>query len=225
MDDELFCPHCKTTKYRKPLLKFKVNVCGHTLCENCVELLFIKGSAPCTTCGLPLRKNNFRLRLFEDDIVEKELEVRRRVLKDFNKKEDDFASLREYDDYLEQVETIIYNLTYEVDVEQTKQMIEQYRRDNAELISKNRGKLDPDEAILDELIEKEREDERFRIQMHAQDEAAQLNKMRKLQKEQLVDELMQSDLPASQIIQSHQIEKQTVRFAILRIQIFASKNL
>lgn len=37
------CPRCKTTKYRNPSLKLMVNVCGHTLCESCVELLFLKG--------------------------------------------------------------------------------------------------------------------------------------------------------------------------------------
>lgn len=37
------CPRCKTTKYRNPSLKLMVNICGHTLCENCVELLFVKG--------------------------------------------------------------------------------------------------------------------------------------------------------------------------------------
>lgn len=37
------CPRCKTTKYRNPSLKLLVNICGHTLCDNCVELLFVKG--------------------------------------------------------------------------------------------------------------------------------------------------------------------------------------
>lgn len=41
--DDIVCPRCKTTKYRCPSLTLMVNVCGHTLCENCVELLFAKG--------------------------------------------------------------------------------------------------------------------------------------------------------------------------------------
>ena len=35
------CPRCKTTKYRNPNMKVMVNVCGHNICETCVELLFI----------------------------------------------------------------------------------------------------------------------------------------------------------------------------------------
>ena len=32
-----------TTLYRNPQMKLLVNVCGHNLCESCVELLFVKG--------------------------------------------------------------------------------------------------------------------------------------------------------------------------------------
>ena len=35
------CPRCKTTKYKNPNMKLMVNVCGHNICETCVELLFI----------------------------------------------------------------------------------------------------------------------------------------------------------------------------------------
>ena len=54
------CPKCKTTKYRNPNMKLMVNVCGHNLCENCVELLFVKGSGACPECNVPLRRGNFR---------------------------------------------------------------------------------------------------------------------------------------------------------------------
>jgi len=53
-----------------------------TRCENCVEVLFIRGSANCPECGVILRRNNFRLQLFEDASVEKEVDIRRKVLKE-----------------------------------------------------------------------------------------------------------------------------------------------
>jgi len=53
-----------------------------TRCENCVELLFIRGSANCPECGIVLRRNNFRLQLFEDAAVEKEVDIRRKVLRE-----------------------------------------------------------------------------------------------------------------------------------------------
>ena len=57
------CPRCKTTKYRNPNMKMMVNVCGHNLCESCVELLFVKGSGSCPECNIPLRRGNFRYTL------------------------------------------------------------------------------------------------------------------------------------------------------------------
>lgn len=54
--DELACPRCRTTKYRNPSLRLMVNVCGHALCDNCVELLFVKGSGACPQCNVPLRR-------------------------------------------------------------------------------------------------------------------------------------------------------------------------
>ncbi|KAH0517128.1 CDK-activating kinase assembly factor MAT1 [Microtus ochrogaster] len=105
MDDQ-GCPRCKTTKYRNPSLKLMVNVCGHTLCESCVDLLFVRGAGNCPECGTPLRKSNFRVQLFEDPTVDKEVEIRKKVLKIYNKREEDFPSLREYNDFLEEVEEI-----------------------------------------------------------------------------------------------------------------------
>ena len=52
-------------------------------CENCVELLFVRGSGVCHDCNTALRRNNFRAQLFEDAYVEKEVDIRRRILKEY----------------------------------------------------------------------------------------------------------------------------------------------
>uniref|UniRef100_A0A803WDA3 MAT1 centre domain-containing protein n=1 Tax=Ficedula albicollis TaxID=59894 RepID=A0A803WDA3_FICAL len=51
------------------------------LCESCVELLFVRGAGNCHECDTPLRKSNFRVQLFEDPAVDKEVEIRKKVLK------------------------------------------------------------------------------------------------------------------------------------------------
>lgn len=43
--EDFGCPRCKTTKYRVPSLKLMVNVCGHALCDSCIEILFVKGKS------------------------------------------------------------------------------------------------------------------------------------------------------------------------------------
>jgi CDK-activating kinase assembly factor MAT1 len=53
-----------------------------------------------------LRKAKFRKQTFEDTLVEREVDVRRRITKLFNKRREDFKTLRAYNDYLEEVEDI-----------------------------------------------------------------------------------------------------------------------
>lgn len=204
MDDQ-GCPKCKTTKYRNPSLKLLVNVCGHSLCEDCVNLLFIRGSASCAECGIALRRNNFRVQLFEDAGVEKDIDIRKKVLKDFNQKEEDFDSLRDYNDYLEMVETIVYNLSNDIDLEATKRMVDQYKKDNKDQIKKNRTKRSKDEEYLEILIQDEQHILEMRRKELKNDETKQ-KKQTLRNKEALIEELMFSDMSASSIMARHKAE-------------------
>lgn len=201
MDDQ-GCPRCKTTKYRNPSLKLMVNVCGHTLCENCVEMLFVRGSGNCVQCDTPLRKSNFRVQLFEDPAVDKEVEIRKKVLKIYNKRDFDFPSLREYNDYLEQVEDIVFNLTNNMDVENTKQRMEQYQRENRDVIQRNKAKLTREQEELEELLLLEQQGNEQRRLEALQEEQRQLQAKRK-NKQALLDELEQSQLPATILLAQH----------------------
>lgn len=190
-----------------------VNICGHGLCESCVDLLFLKGSGSCPDCRIPLRRNNFRVQLFEDASVEKEVDIRKRILRDFNKKEEDFNSLKEYNNYLEDIETIIYNLTNDIDIVNTNKKIEQYKKDNREQIMKSKGRLGRDEYELEELLELEKQMEEQRKQELQLEEIE--NKKKKIrEKEALIDELMFSNADAKNIVdtfaqqaQQHKEEK------------------
>lgn len=98
---------------------------------------------------------------FEDDraYLTKEAQTRRRYLRWFNKRRDDFKTDAEYDDYLEMVEDIIFNLVNNIDVEATKSRVEKYRRENADSIGQNHAKrLEEDrvEAERVSVIERER---------------------------------------------------------------------
>ncbi|XP_005986479.1 CDK-activating kinase assembly factor MAT1 isoform X1 [Latimeria chalumnae] len=200
--EEQSCPRCKTTKYRNPSLKLMVNVCGHTLCESCVELLFVRGSGNCQECGTPLRKSNFRVQLFEDPAVDKEVEIRKKVLKIYNKREEDFFSLREYNDYLEEVEEMVCNLTNSVDPENTKKRMEQYQRDNKDVIQRNKIKMTREQEELEEAIEIERhESEQRRLLIKKEEHLTQLTK--KKNKQALLDELESSQLPAALLLAQH----------------------
>ncbi|CAG7836358.1 unnamed protein product, partial [Allacma fusca] len=208
--DEFGCPRCKTTKLSSPNLKLMVNTCGHSLCAGCIELLFIKGAAACPDCGVVLRRNNFRVQLFEDVQVEKDVDIRRRVLKDFNKREADFRSLREYNDYLEEVEEIIFNLANGIDYLETNKKIEQYKKDNREQISKGKSRASEDILELEAIIE----EEKLRTEQY-QRRSMILEKEEKLRKiknrEALIDDLMFSDTDAKSIVALHKTEANDAR--------------
>nr|CAG4641972.1 EOG090X0BPM [Eurycercus lamellatus] len=202
MDDQITCPKCKTTKYRNPSMVLMVNVCGHALCESCVELLFVKGSGACPECQTPLRRNNFRVQLFEDSAVDKEVDIRRRILKEYNKRQEDFPNLREYNDYLEEVETIIFNLVFDVDPASTNKAIDTYKRENKDVIQRNKNKASQEELELEELLEAEEARRRERAGVHASAELEEKKQKHKA-REKLIDELMFSDADAKSIVASH----------------------
>ncbi|KAK4475283.1 hypothetical protein MN116_002354 [Schistosoma mekongi] len=127
----------------------------HSRCENCVEVLFVRGSGLCAQCKTPIRKTNFRYQLFEDPLVQKEIDIRKKLLSDFNKREDDFDCLEEYDLYLEKIEELVYNLTNDVNVEETRRYIENYKKENKEIIKKNRTRPSASMAFYDSELERE----------------------------------------------------------------------
>lgn len=61
--------------------------------------------------------------------------------KRYNKTGQDFDTLREYNDYLESVEDIIYNLVYQIDVDETNAKIAEYKQQNRTQIAKTKVKM------------------------------------------------------------------------------------
>jgi len=196
------CPKCKTTKYRNPNMKLMVNVCGHNICESCVELLFVKGSGACPECNIPLRRTNFRLQLFEDASIDKEVDIRRRILKDFNKHEEDFETLREYNDYLEMVEDIIFNLTNNVDILETNKKIQTYKESNKEITKKNNSKLSREALEIDDILSLEQKhSDQVKKELKVLAEAEKIAKIKN--KEKLIDDLMFGEADANKILEEH----------------------
>ncbi len=205
---EQTCPRCKTTSYRNPNLKLLVNVCGHKLCQTCVDILFTRPSAACPECSTPLRRSDFRVQQFEDAFVEKEVDVRKRIVKIYNKREADFAShgdpLREYNDYLEEIETIIFNLVNKIDVEQTKKKVDAYKKENETFIRKINAKISQEEEMLRQkqaAESKEIEERRKMLLVEQQEE----KKAKFKEKDALIDDLIHANASADEVLARHQL--------------------
>lgn len=80
--------------------------------------------------------------------MQKELQIRRRVQNIYNKRQDDFPDLRSYNDYLEDVEDIIFNLIEGVDVASTEEKLMKYQNENYEAIIASRARRAEEEAAF-----------------------------------------------------------------------------
>ncbi|CAG8795994.1 14214_t:CDS:2, partial [Racocetra fulgida] len=65
------------------------------------------------------------------------LMVRLNVL---SQRREDFNAPKEYNDYLEMVEKLVWNLNNDIDLEKTKARIESFATENREIIAKNAKK-------------------------------------------------------------------------------------
>ncbi|EME88099.1 uncharacterized protein MYCFIDRAFT_127703 [Pseudocercospora fijiensis CIRAD86] len=140
MASEEICPVCKSSRYLNASLRFLVNpACYHKMCESCVDRLFSHGPQPCPIpgCRETLRKNRFRKQTFEDIQVEREVDIRRKVASVFNRREDEFETIRDYNDYLNDVEDITFNLINKIDLEETERRFEQYEKAHQAEIAEN----------------------------------------------------------------------------------------
>ncbi|KAI0548350.1 CDK-activating kinase assembly factor MAT1-domain-containing protein [Xylaria curta] len=107
------CPVCKRVRYLNTDMEFLINPeCYHPMCSNCVSNIFKSGPAQCpyATCTKTLRQRGFRSAFFGDLAVEREVDIRRRVAAAYNMVEDDFETLRDYNNYLQDVEDLTFDL-------------------------------------------------------------------------------------------------------------------
>lgn len=178
-----------------------INECGHSLCKKCVDNLFVRQSAPCPTCGRTLKKSGFWEQTFDDPMVAKEVYIRKKLQKVFNLKEDDFPDLRSYNDYLEQIETYVFNLTNEIDVDETKRQIDEFQRQHEDLIAKNKNRRSKDDEWVQRMLQ---EEDQRRAHLQASDFLAvpEKNNEKKTEEEMraLMAEFMSSDIPAEFIV-------------------------
>lgn len=193
------CPICKTDKYLNPNLVLLVSSCMHKMCENCVERIFALGSAPCPVCRNPLRKSNFTKPKFEDLFVEKECVIRRRVWRIFNKRPEDFESLDAYNDYLESVEDIIFDLVNNENIQAIEDKIEEYRKENAEIIQRNIQKEMNEEMMLQQVLETQNREYQETLEQDLKER--QLEQSKKLsRKTELIQQIAVSRKKATDIL-------------------------
>ncbi|ETO30466.1 hypothetical protein RFI_06651 [Reticulomyxa filosa] len=108
------CPHCNTSKLIKPDLVFLFSeCCGYVLCEQCLNGAFKSNPfMHCGNCNNKISKKSFKSESLSLQKFKTQSDARRRVNGMLNLRSTDFASQKEWDDFLERVEDLVYGLTY-----------------------------------------------------------------------------------------------------------------
>ncbi|KAI0536780.1 CDK-activating kinase assembly factor MAT1-domain-containing protein [Xylaria digitata] len=175
------CPVCKRVRYLNTDMEFLINPeCYHPMCSNCVSNIFKSGPAQCpyATCTKTLRQRGFRSAFFGDLAVEREVDIRRRVAAAYNMVEDDFETLRDYNNYLQDVEDLTFDLISGGDDERRaaeqkllhreqefREEIERNKRRGREAeLSRQKRDAAEAEALRQRRLEEQREEARARAE-------------------------------------------------------------
>lgn len=176
-------------------MRFLVNPeCYHKMCESCVERIFSHGPAPCPVagCARTLRKARFRRQTFEDLKIEREVDIRRRVAAVFNWREDEFETLRAWNNYLEEVENLTWNLLQGVDVRETEKKLEAYRRQHEAGIKQNAALESRETADAEAHLAAQKEHARLRREA-ARNEELDERREKEESKQEILDRIAHSD--------------------------------
>ncbi|BGP52425.1 TFIIH/NER complex subunit [Rhodotorula kratochvilovae] len=198
------CPVCRNDRYLNPRLRLMVSKCYHKMCESCLDRLFSLGPEPCPVCGQTIRKNQFQPQIFQNLEVQKEVAVRKRTAKIFNKRPEDFSSIEAYNDYLEEYESITFSLIHGIgsDLTLTEQKIKAYELQNRQSIEDNEERLAREK---DDLERRERGERAWREEERRRylDEEARREREREDERRRVVEQLESSTASAAQILAAH----------------------
>lgn len=153
--------------------------CGHQFCISCIESqLSRQRQFPCPICETLVKRVNLSTRTLDDVLCEKDTSWRHRILRTFNKTQEDFSSLLEYNDYLEEVEDMIYSIVHEEQTadENKAKLKECYDIDKEAIKKRLAKKTDKDYEILDKINAEQREADRRKRELEEEDKVIAMTK-------------------------------------------------
>ncbi|KAL8278330.1 hypothetical protein RQP46_009222 [Phenoliferia psychrophenolica] len=173
------CPVCKTDRYLQPKLRLMVSFCYHKMCESCMDRIFSLGPEPCPVCHVIVRKAQFRPQIFENLAVQKEVAIRKRTSKIFNKRREDFVDLKSYNDYLETFEALTFDLINDKNVESANQRMKEYEMKHREDIEANLSRSEREAQMV-----RMRDEEEQRVKEETAQRYAEIDEEERIAKEE-----------------------------------------
>ncbi|KAI9766625.1 MAG: TFIIH/NER complex subunit [Geoglossum simile] len=143
---------------------------------------------------------------FGDIQVEREVDIRRRVAKVFNRRQDEFETLNDYNNYLEEVETLTFNLLNGVDIPTTEAKLSEYAAQNAAVISRNATLAHQESANLEARQAAVKEEARLRREAARKEEEDE-KKAREEGRKEVLEQLTHGNKNAAEVLkESKKIE-------------------
>lgn len=138
----------------------------------------------CPICETIVKRVNLSTRTLDDVQCEKDTSWRRRVVKVFNKVDTDFPSLLDFNNYLEQVEDIVFSIVNEEpNAEESKAKVKAYEEANkAQIVIRQSQRADEERSIADRIASEQRDTERRKRETVEEEQAIAITK-RKLKQE------------------------------------------
>lgn len=117
--------------------------CGHQFCFSCIQANFDSTQRqffPCPSCGAPVRQRTLENSTRLEADAARSRDKRAKVMKIRNKGPDAFATIEEFDNYLEESARIIDNLEDFREVDDTERSLVDYERQHRGEIELNESK-------------------------------------------------------------------------------------
>ena len=131
----------------------------------------------------------------------------------FNKREEEFESLRDWNNYLEEVENLTWNLLQGVDVKETEKKLDAYKRQNEQEIKQNAAIESQENANTEAQFAAQREQARLRREA-ARNEELDERREKEEGRREMVDMMARGDGDADTIARETQkvvLKKSTAR--------------
>lgn len=141
-----------------------INQCGHKFCKQCSNRKFSqKSNFLCPLCSASVKKSSLSDKTLDEIEVADDLKVRKRINEIYNKSEHDFETSREYHDYQELKEDIIYELVHGVDKVAVEARVKAYKKENAESIRTRLAEANENDRKMDEKIKLQKQENKTAI--------------------------------------------------------------
>ncbi|CAM9166374.1 unnamed protein product [Ectocarpus sp. 6 AP-2014] len=191
MDDELVCVLCKGAQDEASNItqqKLVVNnKCGHRFHQACAEKeLLRRKTFPCPACQVQVRRAGLTEKTLDELEVARDITVRKRITKIFNRSEEDFGGdLGAYNDYLETMEDVIYGLCSgdKGEADRAQATVREYEDRHRGEITKNAARKVDREKVVEEQLAALRQQQESRKHYNQLEEARKQQHARKLKLE------------------------------------------